>query len=368
MNEYLLQTENFTVGYGKHIVVQGMNFTVNSGEIVTLIGANGSGKSTILKTITSQLKPIAGTVYLDGKSSVSERELAKLLSVVLTIRIEPELMTCEDVVSSGRYPYTGTLGILSELDRQKVSEAMEMTHVTEFRNKAFSQISDGQRQRVMLARAICQEPKILILDEPTSFLDMKHKLELLMLIHKLAKENQIGVLVSLHELDLAERISDRLLCIRNGKIDRTGTPEEIFKDNYIKELYQITCGTYHPVTGAELPSVQAKPEIFVIGGGGAGIPVYRKLQRQGIPFASGILHENDIEYPIALSLASQIITEKAFEPISELQFQKAVSILQSCQQVICACTDFGTMNSKNFQLMKLAKESGLKCPLCQDTK
>ena len=358
MNDKLLRTENLIVGYGKHIVIQGMDFSVNSGEIVTLIGANGAGKSTLLKTIASQLAPLAGTVYLHDKAHISERELAKIMSVVLTVRIDPELMTGEDVVSSGRYPYTGRLGILSERDRQKIAEAMEMTHVTELCDNAFSQLSDGQRQRIMLARAVCQEPEILVLDEPTSFLDMKHKLELLMLIRRLAKEKHIGVVVSLHELELAERVSDRILCIRNGKIDRIGTPEEIFKDDYVKELYQISSGSYHPVTGAELESVKGNPEIFFIGGGGMGIPVYRKLQRQGIPFACGVLHENDIEYPIASSLSSEVIAEKAFEPVSEIQFQKAAAVLGSCRSVICACTAFGSMNQKNFALLKLAEASG----------
>jgi len=358
MSDKLLRTENLIAGYGKHMIIQGINFSVNSGEIVTLIGANGAGKSTLLKTIANQLAPLAGTVYLHEKAGISERELARIMSVVLTVRIDPELMTCEDVVSSGRYPYTGRLGILSEHDRQKVAEAMEMTHVTELCDNAFSQLSDGQRQRVMLARAVCQEPEILVLDEPTSFLDMKHKLELLMLIRRLAKEKQIGIILSLHELDLAERVSDRILCIRNGKIDRAGTPEEIFQDDYIKELYQISCGSYHPATGAELEAVKGKPEVFIIGGGGTGIPVYRKLQRQGISFACGVLHENDIEYPIASALASEVIAEKAFEPVSEIQFQKAVAVLRNCRSVICTCTAFGTMNQKNYELLKLAEAFG----------
>ncbi len=358
MSDKLLRTENLIVGYGKHIIVQGLDFSVNPGEIVTLIGANGAGKSTLLKTVSAQLAPLAGTVYLHDKANLSERELAKIMSVVLTVRIDPELMTCEDVVSSGRYPYTGQLGILSGHDRQKVAEAMEMTHVTELRDRAFSQLSDGQRQRVMLARAVCQEPELLVLDEPTSFLDMKHKLELLMLIRRLAKKKQIGVMVSLHELELAERVSDRILCIRNGRIDRTGTPEEIFKDDYIRELYQISCGSYHPVTGAELEPIKGKPEIFIIGGGGTGIPVYRNLQRKGIPFACGVLHENDVEYPVASALASEVMAEKAFEPVSEMQFQKAAAVLRNCRSVICACTAFGTMNQKNFELLKLAEASG----------
>ena len=351
----LMNANELSVGYGKTVIVEGFGITVNAGEIVTLIGANGEGKSTVLKTIAKQLSPICGTVCYHGKSKINERELSKILAVSLTNRIDPELMTCEDVVNSGRFPYTGRLGILSEKDKQKVTEAMELTHSAELRDRPFSDISDGQRQRVMLARAVCQEPEILLLDEPTSFLDMKHKLELLNLIRKLAHDRNIGIIMSLHELELAERISDRLICIKDRKTDRIGTPEEIFNESYIRELYRIECGHYDPVTGAELPAVE---EIFVIGGGGKGIPVYRLLQRKGIPFAAGVIHENDIEYTIASSLAAEIIAEKAFEPVSDEKKADAVRVIDECEKVICVCDKFGTMNEENRKLMEYAKEKG----------
>lgn len=157
----------------------------------------------------------------------------------MTGRIEPELMTCGEVVESGRYPYTGRLGILSEKDRSKAAEAMELIRVSELYDVDFTCISDGQRQRVMLARAICQEPEVLILDEPTSFLDIRHKLELLSLLKKLVIEKGLAVVMSLHELELAEKISDTILCIKDGRVDRTGTPGEIFSGDYINNLYGI---------------------------------------------------------------------------------------------------------------------------------
>lgn len=137
---------------------------------------------------------------------MSNKEVSKKLAVVLTERMRPELMTCEDIVATGRYPYTGTLGILSASDKEKVRAAMETVHAWDLKDRDFTAISDGQRQRILLARAICQEPEIIVLDEPTSFLDIRHKLELLTILKKMVLENQLTVIMSLHELDLAQKI------------------------------------------------------------------------------------------------------------------------------------------------------------------
>jgi iron complex transport system ATP-binding protein len=182
---------------------------------------------------------------------IPEKELARFSAAVLTGRPAPELMTCEELVALGRYPYTGRLGILSEEDRAVVQSSMEMTETDSLRNEDFTRISDGQRQRILLARAICQQPKLLLLDEPTSFLDIRHKLEFLLLLRELAEKQNIAVLLSLHELDLAKRIPDRILCLKNGRVDREGTPEEIFRDDYIRRLFDVEEKTYAAVYGEE---------------------------------------------------------------------------------------------------------------------
>ena len=168
--KYYFKTESLSVGYHKRPFIKDIEIGLEKGEILTLIGPNGAGKSTVLKSIAKQLALIAGTIYLDEQSveNMSGTELSQNMAVVLTERLRTEMMTCEDVVATGRYPYTGRFGILSESDRQTVKEAMELVHVTAIRDQDFIRISDGQRQRVMLARAICQEPEIIILDEPTS--------------------------------------------------------------------------------------------------------------------------------------------------------------------------------------------------------
>ena len=158
-------------------------------------------------------------------------------------------MTCGELVAMGRYPYTGRLGILSEEDRAVVRSSMEMTETAFLRDEDFTRISDGQRHRVLLARAICQQPKLLLLDEPTSFLDIRHKLEFLLLLRKLAETQNIAVVLSLHELDLAKKIPDRILCLKNGHVDREGPQGEIFRDDYIRRLFDVEEKTYIAVYG-----------------------------------------------------------------------------------------------------------------------
>ena len=362
MRELILHTRDLAVGYGGKALIDDIALTVRPGEILTLIGPNGAGKSTILKTITRQLKPVAGTIWLDGKalSGLPERDLARTMSILMTERVDPERMTCEDVVSAGRYPYTGRLGILSAQDRAQVAAAMELVHVSDLRDREFSQISDGQRQRVMLARAICQEPKVLLLDEPTSYLDVRHKLELLAILKELALNQKVAVVMTLHELDLAQKASDKILCVRQGQIDRYGTPEEIFSGGYIQQLYDIVQGSYNESFGClELQAPSGTPQVFVIGGGGQGIATYRQLQRMGVPFAAGVLHENDLDFPVAQALATQVISERAFEPIGEAAFQKAADLLLQCRKVLCCLTEFCTMNQRNQSLLELARNRGL---------
>ncbi len=246
-----ISLENLSVGYDNRALVSDICLAVKPGQIVTLIGPNGAGKSTILKSIIRELKLIDGVIMLSGKDSMSLKgeELAKELSMVMTERPRTELMTCREVVATGRYPYTGRLGILSEADWKIVDEAMELVGATDTAAQDFTRISDGQRQRVMLARAICQEPKILVLDEPTSFLDIRFKLDILSTIHKLARQRKIAVIMSLHELELVRGISDVIACVEGDHIGRIGRPDEIFTGGYIQRLYGIDEASFDEKTG-----------------------------------------------------------------------------------------------------------------------
>lgn len=361
MGNIILSSEDLAVGYNKKVVVDGLAFDVRGGEVLTLIGPNGAGKSTVLRSISAQLPMISGKVSIDGKAlgGMSERELSKLLSLLLTEKIHSERMTCEDIVSTGRYPYTGRLGLLGESDRAIVHEAMSLTGVEHLKDCDFRQISDGQRQCVMLARAIAQQPKVMLLDEPTSFLDISHKLRLLTLLRKLAREKNIAVVQTLHELDLAQKFSDRALSIHGGKAERYGEPEDIFTDDYISELYGIDTGSYNTMfSSAEPQACGGEPCVFVIGGCGQGISLYRKLQRQGVSFTAGVIHENDLDFPVAKRLASEVIAERAFEPIGRDAIQRAMAVIRRCEKVFCCLESFGTMNRGNEELLKAAQAEG----------
>ncbi len=370
MKEYSIYTEHMTVGYDGKPLIRDIEIRLKKGEILTLIGPNGAGKSTILKSMIRQLKPVAGTVYLDGEMmhKMSGKEVARRLAVVMTDRIRPEMMTCEDLVATGRYPYTGALGILSAEDHKKVLDAMKTVHALEFKDRDFTAVSDGQRQRVLLARAICQEPEIIVLDEPTSFLDIKHKLELLSILKRMVKERQTAVLMSLHELDLAQKVSDCVICVKGDHIQKYGDPEEFFSSDYIHELYDIQSGSYNAAFGCvEMERPGGEPKVFVIGGNGMGIPVYRRLQRKGIPFAAGVLHKNDMDYQVAEALAAEVIWEEPFEPVSREKAEKAAEVMKKCERVICTQEKFGTMNARNRELLTLAEEMGKNVERMQKT-
>ena len=238
-----ISAKNLTVGYGK-AVIKDATFQLNAGEIIALVGPNGAGKSTILKTITRQLKKLSGNIAINGvaEESISEEELAKKLSMVMTERVHPELMTCFEVVSTGRYPYTGRLGLLTADDRKKVNDAISLVGAEDVANKDFMKISDGQKQRVMLARAIAQEPEIMILDEPTSFLDIQYKIDILSVIKRLAATKNIAVLMSIHELEFVPAIADKVIGICDGEIFKIGTPKEIFTGENLEIIYKMKSG------------------------------------------------------------------------------------------------------------------------------
>lgn len=361
MREPYLELSGLSVGYGGRALIRGISLSVRRGEIVTLIGPNGAGKSTILKTISRQLPAVEGRILLGGRelTEYSRAELSRKLAVVLTGGLHPEYMTCHDVAALGRYPYTGRLGLLSRRDEEKVEAAMAAVHAEDLGERDFNAVSDGQKQRVLLARAICQEPEIILLDEPTSFLDIRHKLELLEILKRMANGQGITVLMSLHEIDLAMKVSDRIVFVKGDTIARVGPPEELFTEASVRDLYDLTAGSFDPLFGsAELPPVKGEPEVLVLSSGGSGIPVYRKLQREGRPFAAGILPENDLDCHLARILASEVITAPPFEPVPEAAFMRCRELIRSCREVICPGLAAGTEKEHMAELLREAEDSG----------
>ena len=361
MGGYAISARGLSVGYDGRPVLRDVSFDIVPGEIVTLIGPNGAGKSTLLKSIARQLKTLAGTVEIDGRPlhSLSARDVATRMAVVLTERARPELMTCREVVATGRYPYTGRLGILSREDEAQVEAAMRAVRALDLADRDFNAVSDGQRQRVLLARAICQMPEIVVLDEPTSFLDIRHKVELLGILRRMAREEGITVVMSLHEIDLAQKVSDKIICVADGAVTRFGAPDEVFSAARIRALYCLETDAYDPLFGGvELPRIEGEPRTFVLSAGGTGIPVYRMLQREGVPFAAGVLWRGDADWHLARRLAVEVVEEAPFSRLSDGAFDRALALIRSVPRVIDAGVAIGEANRRMEELIEAAKAAG----------
>ncbi len=236
----VLLTEKLTIGYDEDLI-RDISLKVTPGRIVTLIGPNGCGKSTLLRTVSGHLKSRGGLVFLDGRDSslMSSNDRARILSLVMTRKSRPDLMTCREVVETGRYPYTGMMGRLSDEDEQAVDEAMEMTGIAQLSDRMFTNISDGQAQRVMLAAAIARKPRILVLDEPVSYLDIRYKIDILKKIRDLAATGNVAVLMSVHEPEIAMNLADTVVAMGEGQVQRIGSPAEVFEESFIRRLYSL---------------------------------------------------------------------------------------------------------------------------------
>jgi len=261
MNEnFLCKTEHLAIGYGKTPLLSDIILGVQPGQILTLIGPNGAGKSTLLRTLAGQLAPMGGAVLLEDKSlsAYSGTERARKLALMVPHSRRAELTTCFDFVSAGRYPYTGRLGILSAEDKRQVQQALELVGAPHLADRDFNCISDGQRQRILLARALCQQPEVILLDEPTSFLDIKGKIELLTILKELAHTKKLAVILSLHELELAQKIADTVVCVSPSGVSGVLTPDAAFTPENIRALYGLSEEQYTALYGEPKPA-ETKP-------------------------------------------------------------------------------------------------------------
>lgn len=246
MSDRFFYSQKLDIGYNNKALIKDIAFDIQRGEIVALIGSNGSGKSTLLRTLAKQIDSIKGDAYIEAESikNMSYEEISKRISIMLTDKVKAELLSVYDVVSSGRYPYTKMMGRLDKADRKIVEMVMADCGIKELSDKEFSKLSDGQKQRVMFARALAQEPKVLILDEPTAFLDIKYKVMLFDLLKIASHQKKISVLMSIHEVDLAMKVADRIIALKDDKVFAYGSAREIADKKLIMDLFDIDEKSY----------------------------------------------------------------------------------------------------------------------------
>ncbi len=230
----MLAIENLTIGYQAprtptYVVAKDINLTLRAGELVCLLGPNGAGKSTLMRTISGMQAPLAGTITIDGQDihAMPAQERAKRLSIVLTERVTAGLMSGYALVGLGRYPHTNWSGTLTKDDHAVIQRAIRMVGAEELAHRNVSDLSDGERQKIMLARALAQEPRMMILDEITAFLDLPRRVETMRLLRRLARETKRAILISTHDLDLALRSADRIWLLPKGGSLQTGAPEDL---------------------------------------------------------------------------------------------------------------------------------------------
>ncbi|WP_342427359.1 ABC transporter ATP-binding protein [Paenibacillus sp. FSL L8-0158] len=252
---FRLKTANLDIAYEDRLIVEDLNVEIPQGKITALVGANGSGKSTILKTMARIMNPKGGSVLLDGKSihKQSTREVAKQLAILPQNPTAPEGLTVTELVSYGRFPYQKGFGSMKAEDRKMVEWAIQVTGMSEFHDRPIDQLSGGQRQRAWIAMALAQDTDILFLDEPTTFLDMAHQLEVLHLLEYLNTSEERTIVMVVHDLNHAARYAQHMIAIKKGKAEAVGTPTEVMSPDVLREVFGIEADIVtDPRTGVPL--------------------------------------------------------------------------------------------------------------------
>ena len=238
----ILKTENLTIGYPQkkqdHIIFSNINLSIEKGKLISVLGKNGIGKSTLLRTLCKVQKPIAGTIYFEGKelNTYSENDLSKKLSLVLTERLPESQLTVFELIALGRQPYTNWIDTLSKTDLEKIETAIKQTEIGHLKNQRFHELSDGQLQRVLIARALAQDTDVIILDEPTAHLDMHQTINIFSLLEQLVKQTNKTIIVSSHEINLALQLSDEIILLTENNL-QFGTTEALIAKNAFDKLF-----------------------------------------------------------------------------------------------------------------------------------
>ncbi|RDY25501.1 ABC transporter ATP-binding protein [Romboutsia weinsteinii] len=236
-----ISTKDLNISYGNLDIVKDLNLNIPKGKITTIIGANGCGKSTVLKTIARILQPKSGEIYVNDKNikDQSSKELAKTMAVLPQSPQAPSGLTVEELIAYGRFPHQRGFGKLKKEDTDIVSWSLEVTGISEFRERPIEALSGGQRQRAWIAMALAQQTDILVLDEPTTYLDLAHQLEVLNLLEELNKKQGTTIVMVIHELNNAARFADHMIGVKKGKIACEGSSYEVMTKENLKELFNI---------------------------------------------------------------------------------------------------------------------------------
>lgn len=239
----MISAKNIKVGYEDKIIINDLSITINKGEVVSILGPNGSGKSTLLKTLSRMLKPVKGEVLLEDKKikDLKNKFISQKICLLSQHNNCPSDITVEELVYFGRIPHKKWYEGKNKEDEDIVNWAIDNTGLTKYKNTSISALSGGERQRAYLAQALCQKPEVLLLDEPTTYLDISYQLELMELVREINEKFDITIIMVLHELNQASKYSDRLVIMKDGEIVADGTPNETINQEIIQKVYRVEC-------------------------------------------------------------------------------------------------------------------------------
>ncbi len=351
-----MRLEGVSSGYFEE-VIKDISFEAHGGEFIGIIGPNGSGKTTLLRTIAKVLRPRRGVIYLDGQDleRISIKDLAKIVAVVpQNFQIDFNFKV-EDVVLMGRTPHLGRFELESGRDFEIAFKAMKTVGCDHLIGRTIGEISGGELQKVIVARALAQEPKILLLDEPTAHLDINYQIEIMSLLKKLA-EKGVLVIAVIHDINLALQFCSKLILMKEGRIIDFGRPEDVVKS--IGDIFDVEVVVRrNPITGKfyVIPVKLEKVEgvnVHVICGGGSGAKLMLKL-RKG---SAGVLNVLDTDWEIASSLGFEIVSEAPFSPISDGSHERNLKMIEKAEKVILTDVPFGYGNLKNLEAALYASE------------
>ena len=361
-NEYAIKIKDLYFAYNGNEILKGLNLNVPVGELFGIIGPNGSGKSTVLKILTRLLRSYSGRVEILGRSldSYKHVELARKIAIVPQEFILDFDFSVEEVIEFGRNPHMKRFQTLSKDDRQTIEEAIETTHLGDLRGRPITALSGGEKQRVILAQALAQKPELLLLDEPTTHLDVAFQIEIMEIIKQLNAKANITVLAVLHDLNLASQFLNSIALMDSGSIRNCGSVGEVLTRENIERVFGIDVKVSRnphtgkiwitPLSAGFFPENKKKNiRVHLICGGGSGTDLMIDMYGYGFSLSVGVLNALDSDFETAISLGIPIVDEEPFSPISDEKYACNLEMIDRADIVLLADVIFGPGNLKNLQ-------------------
>jgi iron complex transport system ATP-binding protein len=372
-----LSIDGVDCSYGSIDVVKDVSFNVKKGEFLGILGPNGSGKTTLLRSISRVLKPKKGMILISDKDiyEMKSLDVAKQLAVVPQETPVSFDFSALEVVLMGRNPHMPRFKMESKEDFEIAKASMELTRTWEFADRPVTELSGGERQRVIIARALTQEPQILLLDEPTTHLDISNQLEIMDLIKCLCMSRKLLIVAVFHDFNLAARYCDSIILLKDGKIIAVGNAEETLTSENVKKVFNVdTIVKKHPITGQlhvipisrPIILVQKSLLIHLICGGGTGSQIMKTLLDEGYRITTGVLNLLDTDHETAQLLNIPTTNEAPFSPITDEAHKTNLQVINKANVVVVTPTQFGEGNLRNLDAAKTALENGIPTILVED--